>query len=930
MCASLCLKMAEGNSNEEVIHLNNFHCHRGQDWISLRDGPITISDSSDEEGIPMLVTPAPPHHEEEDLDDDVILTETNKPQTSRPNLIKPAAQWQDLKRLGEERPKKSRAAFESDKSSCLSVCNNPLFDPGTQDDSEDDYGEFLRLGAPGISEFSKPRGQIEREPKPGPSHNQVADATVNPRAEQKVIILEENSLFPESDPLETANQSSEDSETELLSNLGESAGTADDQVIEEDCWLSHPYLRSLSQQPREVMNQVVPQERQPEAELGLLLFQHELPGPAFPRPEPQQDGIPGPASPQPAHPLGELEEQQLAIDEEEPGPAFPLQGSQETALKDIWRQEATEVDQELIALLVKETEARFPDVANGYIEEIIHLKNYYDLNVLCNFLLENPDYPKREDRVIIDPSSSLLASQDETKLPKVDFFDYSKLAPLDQRCFIQAADLLMADFRMLSSQDIKWALHELKGHYAITRKAFSDAIKKWQELSPEASGKRKKRKEMNQFSYIDFKFEQGDIKIEKRMFFLENKRRHCRSYERRALLPAVQQEQEFYEQKVKEMAEHEDFLLALQMNEEQYQKDGQLIECRCCYGEFPFEELTQCADAHLFCKECLIRYAQEAVFGSGKSELSCMEGSCTCSFPASELEKVLPQTVLCKYYERKAEEEVAAAYADELVRCPSCSFPALLDSDVKRFSCPNPRCRKETCRKCQGLWKEHNGLTCEELAEKDDIKYRTSVEEKMSAARIRKCRRCGTGLIKSEGCNRMSCRCGAQMCYLCRAPISGYDHFCQHPRSPGAPCQECSKCSLWTDPTEDDEKLIEEIQKEAEEEQRRKSGENTFKRIGPPLEKPPEKVQRVEALPRPVPQNLHQPQMPPYAFVHPHFALPPVRPMFNNFPLNMGPIPAPYVAPLPNMRVNYDFGHIHVPMEHNLPMHFGPQLRHRF
>lgn len=34
---------------------------------------------------------------------------------------------------------------------------------------------------------------------------------------------------------------------------------------------------------------------------------------------------------------------------------------------------------------------------------------------------------------------------------------------------------------------------------------------------------------------------------------------------------------------------------------------------------------------------------------------------------------------------------------------------------------------QETCRKCQGLWKEHNGLTCEELAGKDDIKYRTFV-----------------------------------------------------------------------------------------------------------------------------------------------------------------------------------------------------------
>lgn len=363
--------------------MNSFHCHRGQEWIGVRDGPITISDSSDEEGIPMLVTPATEQHED-DLDDDVILTETHKPQTSRPNLIKPAAQWQDLNRLGEERPRKSRAHFEADIHNYFSFCNNSLFGSGAQDDSEDDYGEFLDLGS----------GKKE-EAKPGPSNKQATNNVVNPRLEQKVIILGENDLlFPESEPLEVQNQSSEDSETDLLSNPGESA-PSDDQVIEEECWLDHPYFQALNSQPQERTNQVVPQERHSESEMGPMFFRHDFPEPAFPRPEPQQEGIPGPASPQPAHPLGELEDQQLAIDED-PGPAFPLPASQEASLENMWGQEAAGVDKELIALLVKETEARFPDVANGYVEEIIHLKNYYDLNVLCNFLLENPDYPKRE------------------------------------------------------------------------------------------------------------------------------------------------------------------------------------------------------------------------------------------------------------------------------------------------------------------------------------------------------------------------------------------------------------------------------------------------------------------------------------------------------------------------------------------------------
>lgn len=81
-----------------------------------------------------------------------------------------------------------------------------------------------------------------------------------------------------------------------------------------------------------------------------------------------------------------------------------------------------------------------------------------------------------------------------------------------------------------------------------------------------------------------------------------------------------------------------------------------------------------------------------------------MEGSCTCSFPTSELEKVLPENILCKYYERQAEEAVAATCADELVRCPFCNFPALLDKEISLFSCPNPRCRKVSAYSQRFSW----------------------------------------------------------------------------------------------------------------------------------------------------------------------------------------------------------------------------------
>uniref|UniRef100_A0A8C6KKZ1 Ring finger protein 216 n=1 Tax=Nothobranchius furzeri TaxID=105023 RepID=A0A8C6KKZ1_NOTFU len=368
------------------------------------------------------------------------------------------------------------------------------------------------------------------------------------------------------------------------------------------------------------------------------------------------------------------------IEDARPGPSAPQERRDEPSLV-----------RTLITGVVSPTSGLcldlFPDIQEVYVAELIRKNNVKDLNVICNLLLENPDFPRRETASASAAASSILLESGETQTEVTeDLFDYSRLATTGPEVVMQAADLLMADFRMLSSQDIKWTLNALKGHYAITRK-----------------------------------------------------------------VP-----------------------LRLQ----------------------GFKHIKSC-DCLLVCV-CVCACVRVCVF---QSELSCMEGGCPCSYPMCELEKVLPENILCKYNERQAEEAVAATCADELVRCPFCNFPALLDEGMSLFSCPNPRCRKESCRKCHVQWKLHVGKTCEQVLERDEIRMRVLFEERMTAARVRKCVKCSTGLVKSEGCNRMSCRCGSFMCYLCREPITGYNHFCQHARSPGAPCRHCRKCSLWTDPT---------------------------------------------------------------------------------------------------------------------------------
>jgi hypothetical protein len=53
--------------------------------------------------------------------------------------------------------------------------------------------------------------------------------------------------------------------------------------------------------------------------------------------------------------------------------------------------------------------------------------------------------------------------------------------------------------------------------------------------------------------------------------------------------------------------------------------------CGCCFGENVFEEIYQCMEGHLFCKQCVLLHFQEQVFGRSNIVIKCMSSDIVCT-----------------------------------------------------------------------------------------------------------------------------------------------------------------------------------------------------------------------------------------------------------------------------------------------------------
>jgi hypothetical protein len=65
----------------------------------------------------------------------------------------------------------------------------------------------------------------------------------------------------------------------------------------------------------------------------------------------------------------------------------------------------------------------------------------------------------------------------------------------------------------------------------------------------------------------------------------------------------------------------------------------------------------------------------------------------------------------------------------------------------------------------------------------------------------RECPKCKYKFVKTDGCNKMTCRCGAKICYICRVIIDDYTHFDQTPHHRGG-VPANGRCPLYSNNNE--------------------------------------------------------------------------------------------------------------------------------
>jgi len=206
--------------------------------------------------------------------------------------------------------------------------------------------------------------------------------------------------------------------------------------------------------------------------------------------------------------------------------------------------------------------------------------------------------------------------------------------------------------------------------------------------------------------------------------------------------------------------------------------------CKICDDDIFVRELHCLECGHKYCSKCLQGYFNVALKDTTLFPVKCAEPSCKTEIGydwGSMFVASLGEDAILKY-DRLWAEKGAGFRPDNVIYCPACNEPLMLDA-VRSNKQQCPRCKRPFCLSCKILW--HEGFTCEQIQNPD-----AALVEEAKKQGWAQCARCKSYIVKNLGCNHMTCRCGYHFCYPCALagkpseldPSKLYEHFSKnHP-----------------------------------------------------------------------------------------------------------------------------------------------------
>ena len=198
-------------------------------------------------------------------------------------------------------------------------------------------------------------------------------------------------------------------------------------------------------------------------------------------------------------------------------------------------------------------------------------------------------------------------------------------------------------------------------------------------------------------------------------------------------------------------------------------------EAETCYGDLSHPEQLDCGQS--YCSGCLKHFFTSAV-DNRTLPLLYIGNEATCDIPVAIpfIRRFLPAQTFYNLIEAAFHEQ----HQQELKYCTTPDYKQIYRRRTDKTALQCPACRSTICLSCDE--EAHTGVSCEEQRILKNLAEQERLNEQLATSSgYKKYPSCGVMIEKTEGCKRMTFKCGAHICWKCmnvfETPEETYGHL---------------------------------------------------------------------------------------------------------------------------------------------------------